>query len=267
MIEDIKERVNDKSKSYAMIAYFLLDKSSDSIEQLRIKDIEKHCHVSATTVIRFCKKVGMTGFSELKYRLVEDKKEENKIYEVNDSRFSKMADKYLEKIINAFTETKILLSENKLKYIIEFIKSANTISIYGVGSTYLIANDLEIKLEKLKKHCKAYNDNQLMRFSAKNADSNSLVIGITYSGLTSRVIDSLTIAKEQNAKTILLTSKKNIHFEDMFDVVVYISSSEIRDRVVNSTARLTMLYMIDLIYYSYINSNVEEFTETLMNSR
>lgn len=48
---------------------------SVSSEQLTLKFFSEQCHVSSTTVFRFCKKLGLEGFSELKSLLKYEVKE------------------------------------------------------------------------------------------------------------------------------------------------------------------------------------------------
>lgn len=264
LIRGLKELTKSKNDSYSIIAKYLL--IEENIERLKIKDLKVFCHVSSTTVVRFCKALGLDGFPELKYRLVQERKENEKRLSIENFVLAEKANEHLESINKSFSRTRNILSDKKLELTVEYLKTANQINIYGVGITYLVAQDLEFKLERVKKYCKSYNDKSLQYFSAKNSDENTVAIGITYSGTSSSVIESLRITKEQGGRTILITNESNLQFDDEFDIILYVSSSEKRDRLITTTSRLSILYLVDLIYYSYINTNADEFKNILIYS-
>ncbi|WDC84258.1 hypothetical protein PL321_18940 [Caloramator sp. mosi_1] len=64
-------------------------------------------------------------------------------------------------------ETGKILTEEKLRKIVDLINNSSFINIYAIGSTFLPAQDLELKLDRIGKHCKSYNDKNLQYYSAK----------------------------------------------------------------------------------------------------
>lgn len=267
LIKQLEDLSDGKNYSYAGIADYLLKiESIEKIENLKIKYLQHTCHVSSTTIIRFCKALGLSGFSELKYKLAQNIKENEKNIIAGNHGLAETANEYLKNITMSFVETRDLLTDKKLELVVNFIKNAQLVNVYAVGSTYLVARDLELKLDRIAKYCKSYNDKNLQYFAAKNSNSDTLAIGITYSGETESIIESLKISKEQKSKTILFTNKKNDYFEEIFDVVIYVSSTDMRNRLITTTSRLTLLYIVDLIYYSYININNKEINDILKHN-
>lgn len=263
LIKNLQILTKDKNESYSIIAKYLL---KEEIKDLKIKKLETSCHVSSTTVVRFCKMLGLSGFSELKYKLLQEKSERNLDFVIDNYALAAKANEHLEKITHSFARTRDILTDEKLEMTVKYIKEAVFINIYGVGITYLAARDLEFKLERVKKYCKSYNDKSLLYFSARNSEAGTLAIGMTYSGETVSVIESLRITKEQGGKTILITNEKNKSFEKEFDILLYVSSTDARNRLISTTSRLTILYLVDLIYYSYIHTDTNEFKGILEHS-
>jgi DNA-binding MurR/RpiR family transcriptional regulator len=173
----------------------------------------------------------------------------------------------LDKIVLSLVETRDLQTDEGLQKVVELLREAKEINLYASGSTYLVAKDFELKLDRIKVRAKAYQDVNLQYFASKNAEKDTLGIGISYSGKTESVIQSLHITKEQGAKTLLITNGENRSFEKEFDYVLYVGATDMRQRLVTTTARLSLLYLLDLIYYSYVNENLEEVNQILLHNK
>lgn len=266
LTERIRKLLQGKNQIYASIAAYLLQTTPEQLGACKVKDIEKQCHVSSATVIRFCKAVGMQGFSMCKYRLIDEKREDAKIYDADGTQIRTIADTYMQRIIQSLQRTRSLVQEKRFQQVFEAIRKAERICIYAAGPTFLVAQDFENKLERIQKHCKSYQDETRMCFDAKNADTSTLIVGISYSALSARVIENMRVAAQQGAQTLLITSEKNTSFEKSFDMVLYVSSSETRDRVMSTTSRMMLLYLVDLIYYGYLQSDIEGYTRILKHN-
>ena len=54
-----------------MCVYNYVVKNLNHILNLSVRELADEVHVSTATVMRFCKKMGYSGFSELKYKIKE----------------------------------------------------------------------------------------------------------------------------------------------------------------------------------------------------
>lgn len=265
IIESLKEMANSKNDTYAILAKELLGRKDHG--PIKMRELQENCHVSSTTVFRFCKELGISGFSELKFLLSQAGDQEEKIKLKEQSVLTRKTDSHLDKIVLSLVETRDLLQENVLQEIVKLLKDVHQVNLYASGSTYLVAKDFELKLDRVKIFAKAYQDANLQYFAAKNSGLGTLGIGITYSGKTEWVLKSLRIAREQGAVTLLITNVANQQFEGEFDYILYVGATDMRHRLVTTTARLSLLYVLDLIYYSYVNDNLEAVNEILLNNK
>lgn len=65
-------------------------------------------------------------------------------------------------------------------------------------------------------------------------------------------------------QTILWTCDSNTHLEQDCDLTVYIHSSEPNHLRISTTSRIATLYLIDLIYFTYVNNKnlkLENYTD------
>lgn len=72
---EVIQSLNDLELS----VYNYIVENSHKIIKMKIKDVANEAHVSTTTILRFCKKLGCDGYSEfkVKFKLYLDKKVEN----------------------------------------------------------------------------------------------------------------------------------------------------------------------------------------------
>lgn len=69
-----------------MCVYNYVVKNLKHILNLSVRELADEVHVSTATVMRFCKKMGYSGFSELKYKIKEfyEQQDQEDNYEIND---------------------------------------------------------------------------------------------------------------------------------------------------------------------------------------
>lgn len=265
IINDLLKMRENKNDTYSIIAKEILNREDYS--GLKMKELQEACHVSSTTIFRFCKELHISGFSELKFLLSQTEERNRKIKIKENVLLSRRTDSHLDKIVLSLVETRDLLTDEDLRMAVKMLQNARAVNLYASGSTYLSAKDFELKLDRIKVYAKAYQDINLQYFAAKNAAPDILGIGISYSGKTESVIQSLRITRDQGAATLLITNEENGHFEEEFDHVMYVAATDMRHRLITTTARFSLLYLLDLIYYSYINENLESVNEILFHNK
>lgn len=255
IIEVLKKMKTHKNPTFSAIASQIL--AYDDYSSISIRRIAEDCHISNTTVIRFCSELNIGTFSELKYNL-KNIELRNKDIRIRENLVSEEHTKeHLSSMTASLEATRKLINKDDLDKIVEFSLNSEKINIFGIGSTYLICQDLEIKLERLRLFVKSYQDYNLQYFAAKNSNSDTLSIGITYSGKSESVINSLNRAKERGSKTVLITSNENKHFVGEYDIVFFVISNDSRFRHITREARIVMLYVADLILNSIMNYDTE----------
>lgn len=265
VMRSLQEMTKNKNDTYSALARELLNRKDYS--HLKMKELQEACHVSSTTVFRFCKELRISGFSELRFLLSQTEERDRKIRLKETAALSRRTDSHLDKIVLSLVETRDFLTDETLQNVVGLLREAGLVNLYASGSTYLVARDFELKLDRIKVHAKSYQDANLQYFAAKNSGKGVLGIGITYSGKTESVIQSLRITKEQGGATLLITSEENRQFETEFGNVLYVGATDMRHRLTTTTARFSMLYLLDLIYYSYINENLEEVNDILLHNK
>jgi DNA-binding MurR/RpiR family transcriptional regulator len=108
----------------------------------------------------------------------------------------------------------------------------------------------------------AYTDNHMQAIAAAHTDKNSVVIGISHSGQSKDVIDSVAVAKKNGATTIALTSQNKSALAKVSDVVLCTVSDETNYRILGLSSRIAQLTIIDALY-SYLVCNIDNVEEKI----
>ncbi len=254
------ENISKENNAFAIVAKYLLELKD--VSNLSVNDIVDNCYVSLSTPTRLAKRLDYDGFKELKYELKMAKLEESK-----NSNSSLKSSDYYSKLLKGLDTSLSTINEETISNISNKINKAKKIVIYSVSDTSLVGMDFKYKLERLGKCVVCYNDYHLQRVHANLSDENVLSIGITYSGLTQEVLNSLKIAKKRGSETILISSK-NVKGE-YIDNKLIVAHVENALRNYSMISRISMLVVLDLIYLKYIESNKEDnlemFSKTKIN--
>lgn len=105
-----------------MCVYNYVVKNLKHILNLSVRELADEAHVSTATVMRFCKKMGYSGFSELKYKIKEfyEQQDQEDNYEIND----------IEGFVEHIKSNDYL---DRLKKAADLIKGADSFQILGLS--------------------------------------------------------------------------------------------------------------------------------------
>lgn len=165
-----------------------------------MSDIREATNVGDGTIMRFCQKIGFSGFSDLKIAIAK----EDFSKQQEDSQESDFFDKRSKTINKALKTTNQRLDNEKLKQAIQMITESNQIYIFGVGSSGNTGNDLEAMFLRVGVQSRSVVDPHFQAQIASLLTEKDLVIGFSLSGRTKDTHDSLSIAKKITRRSLRL---------------------------------------------------------------
>lgn len=125
-----------------------------------------------------------------------------------------------------------------------------SVYIYGQGSSGLAALEMKFRFMRLGMICEAITDLHTMLMNRVLVDEDCLVIGITVSANES-VVNAVNIAKQQGAKTVLITSKKSEELQHDCDELVLIAMKNALEQGTAITPQFPVLVIVDILYSYY----------------
>lgn len=211
----------------------------------------KTCGVSDPTVVRAYKKLGFSGYEDLKLTLAQATvSPEEIIHEEISAEDSVQAvrDKVFQSAVLALQFTRDMLEPETLDAAAQMLMNARKIVIFGLGGSAPVAMDLHHKLLRLGLNAAVYTDPHLQVIACNYLDERDAVLAVSHSGSSRCVVDSTQIAKHRGAKVISLTSAGKNPLSKLADVSLSTHSKETKYRVVSIASRVAALTIADSIY-------------------
>ena len=250
-ILNVKSRYNALGKTDKKIADFLMG-NPQSILTLYITDLAKRCGTSEAAIVRFAKKMGFSGYQQLKLSLAQeaDMRPISENITENDSAYDIFC-KVCEDIFCSLEKTKRALDAKNLQMCCEKILSADKILICGLGNSASVATDAAHKMLRLGLNACAYTDNHMQAIAAAHTANNSVFLGISHSGRSKDIVEAMKIAREQGAFCTALTGAEKSPLHKAADIVLRTVSDETNYRILGLSSRIAQLAIIDAVY-SYL---------------
>lgn len=236
------------------IANFVIH-NPDFITRNTITAIANEIGVSETSINRFCKKVGFKGFNDFKiafaqdafYRNMQAKKKERR--EINP--IDALALDYNELIVN----TSALITEEQLLQIVELLKDARRILLFGLFDSYLAASALKNRLSIIGILSEAVSDSRAMKIAASQCGSQDVVIAFSRSGSTKEIVDAVSIAQVNQAKTVAITCYDSSPItENAVQAIIVPDKISVSNSALMSN-HITFLFVVDVIMNMFISSD------------
>jgi DNA-binding MurR/RpiR family transcriptional regulator len=220
-----------------------------------ISSLARDCATSETTVIRFCRAVGFTGYPSLRLALAA----ENGRSGADDSRELTgdiAADDDLDKVVakiafadaRAVEETAQQLDLGALHQVIDALVAAKRVDIYGVGASGFVALDFQQKLHRIGRIAFAWTDPHIALTSAALLTSEDVAVAISHSGATQDTLDALALAKSRGATTVALTNFPRSPLAELGDHVLTTAARETTFRSGATASRLAQLTVVDCVF-------------------
>lgn len=247
IIESAYENFTPTEKN---IAEFFLQRQAP--EDLSASHIANLLHVSESSLSRFSKKCGFSGYREFSY-LYKQSMQRDQTDDKNTELTHLVIDTYQDLLSKSFS----MVDVEKIKRICQMIKQASIIYAYGVGNSSNCADEFKLRFMRFGRKIISESNHHTMRIQSTSMTKTDLVIGISISGKTREVIESLKKAHENGAGTILITSNNDNYFHKFCDEVFLVAVKKSLDEGRFISPQFPVLIMIDLLFAYYLNNSAD----------
>ena len=227
------------SKVFRRIADSVLE-HPDQVLASNIHQLGRELEIAESSIVRFCKALGYSGFSELKLMLAKYGRQSSKIIFENLKDGSPEA--VSREIFSLSIETLQIAAEqldfSAIQKAADMLNRAGRIVICGVGASASVAESFAAHLLRIGIAAEASTDGELMQMPARGADARTLFVAITKSGRNLPLVRAFELAKARGAMTVCLTGFEQTPIERFCDVrIVHYCPSTIlmSSRIVQST--------------------------------
>lgn len=240
----------DLSDREKLIVNFLLD-SPESAQDLRISKIADQFDVSESMIVKLAKKLGFSGFRELKSNLTEyGSTQVAELFEevtVSDGA-SDIVRKIFRASIQAIEETLSIIDLEQFERAAALFSRARVRDIYGAGGSAAIARDATHKFLRIGIRCECYEDAHMMAMSAATLTSADVVLAVSHSGQSKVILDAVKIARSRGVPVIALTSYQNSALARSADAALVSTARSSPFTGENAAARIAQLNLLDALF-------------------
>ena len=231
--------------------YFL---SSEKKEDLSVPYITGRLHVSPASLVRFSKKLGLSGYREFVYRY-QSGAAPHVADMVEDAVM--VLSTYQELLNRSYS----LLDIRQVERVAALIAQKRRVYIYGVGNSGLAAREFESRFIRVGVDATAVIDTHRMMMDNAGLDAGCLVIAVSVSGATKEVMNALKKAAQSGASTVLITSQSQREWEQTFDEVMLVAVTKRLEYGDVISPQFPILVLIDILYVYFIQRDKERMQE------
>ncbi|MDE1185409.1 MAG: SIS domain-containing protein [Pantoea sp.] len=261
-------------KKERAIARFI-DDNPDTLATMNISDIASYLNVSVASITKVSKKLGFTGFHDLKMSIGKTDAKPGELIEIPVIPDSEL---YTNKVIESTFFNSILALQESLQAIDSaVIKTVASlfinrnedakIIIAGCGGSGSVCDDFNHKLLKIGIFSYVFSDSHKQLMSASLMQPGDILLVISHSGQTTDIINMVSAANDKGAETICLTNYPN---SPLSHIARHAIISSVKNNPItgeNATTRIVHLNILDAIFTIIASKTSEQSQSSLLNTR
>ena len=233
LIKDKYKNLNETEKE--ILRYMI--SNSNKIRDLKIKELSDLVFCSPNTIIRMAKKMGFTGFSEMKHTVFS-------LLEKNTIQTSILDDDLYKDLV----KTRELIVSELLDHLAELIIKKNHISIFGLGPSRLSADIFSMRLTFLGISAVSFIDQHAMLFYANKIKENDICLFISFSGEQKGILGPAVIAKSRKGVVLSLTGLSDNELSRIADHSLFFKTTSMYYDGADITSRVPADMVLDYLF-------------------
>ncbi|MBO0441923.1 MurR/RpiR family transcriptional regulator [Candidatus Enterococcus ikei] len=270
IILTIQDHLKHLPGSEQKIAEYILNHTSEVIN-LSAQELAKKASSSPAAIIRFCRSIEVSGFTDLKILLSANLGTvDTQMYtEVeNGETTAAIKEKLQHRLIHVLERTNEHLEDKAIDQAVVELETAEIIFVYGLGASSLVAQDIYQKFTRLGLSVFFTMDHHLFASALGTNRLKGIYIGISNSGANQETNALADLAIEKGLPVIGLTANPDSVLAQKSSVLLLTPEGEEAQLRSAATVSLTaQLYVVDVLFFAYATKNYNETLEKIQDSK
>ena len=245
------------------------------VVQSTINQVCANSGASYATIIRFCKRLGYSGFKELKDNLFFDTQENNPVTDLgagyrierNDTT-DHIIQKAFRSSIHTLQESNKIINRSEVERACDSILKANTVYFIGTGISGVCAQYAYTRFFRIGINCSFETDPTIYKIRTSIMGKNDVLFAISSSGRSGNVVDAARIARSNQIPVISLCDFAISPLSKLSEINLYTTPR-------NSTQFLEMdvqlfiaqINIIDIIFFKCCTESDNERIQLLNKTK
>jgi len=252
----IQSRLDTYPPSTRRVAEAILERPQIVLEQT-ITELARNCSTSETSVVRFCRTIGFTGYAPMRLQMATELATESAQFgqvgeygsDITDAdSLAEMIAKISRSEIVGIQETAASLDLDVLQSVIDRVAAADTVIVFGVSASNASARDLAQKLLRVGRTALSFADAHDALVPATLLGPDGVAIAFSHSGRTREAIEFLRAAHDSGAATVAITNAADSPLGRVADAVLRTAVRETAFRSGAMASRIAQLTVVDYLF-------------------
>lgn len=196
----------------------------ERVVDVSIQQLAREISVSEASIVRFCRTLGLEGFSDLKMALLKNAAPAQipSVFEEIDENDSMeaVARNVFVRNLNTLQIAMQRLDFGAVTAAADLMRNAQKIVILGSAASASIAENFYIHLFRVGFPASVETDGEFMQVAAHMADEHTVFIAVSRGGRTKAVVNAFEEARRRGAKTISITANDNTPLARASDIPI-----------------------------------------------
>lgn len=235
-----------------------------------IVELGERSGTSPATVTRFCRSLGLAGYTELRVGIATDiGRADQAGWEVGigaDVLPTDPIDRVLRTLLavdlQAMHETAAALDLRTVETVVEALVAARRVDLYGVGHIAPVLEDMQLRMHRIGIASWSWSDVHNGLMSAALLGAEDVAIAVSHSGRSTETVDMLAQARASGATTVAITNFSTSPIAEVADHLLCTSVRETSYRSGEMSARHSQFLVLDLLYLAAAQRTHERATQT-----
>ncbi len=245
MAESIFDRISliqtHATKQDRAIIAFLNGNNISNLSYLSITEFASQANVAESTLLRFCRKLGLRGYSEFRMLLAQSNNSE---YTEDEENFSFTI---MNSMCTALHSTYELLNQENIEKATDLLLGAKQIYCMGSGNSGVAAEEMRNKFLRFGIHMYHLSDSHLQMIASSTLQEDDVLVLFSVSGSTKDMIDIARMAKRIGTKLIIITNYLRSPLSSYADISLFVVTKNTPLDGGSLIAKISQLYVIDVL--------------------
>ncbi|NGP44427.1 MurR/RpiR family transcriptional regulator [Bacillaceae bacterium SIJ1] len=245
----IRSHMNAFTKTEVKAASYILD-HPENVIYCSVTELAEKVNIGETTVLRFCRKLGFSGFQDFKLSLAQDLVNPSRQLHDDvsmDDDVHTLSQKLIAAQGHNLQESVDLLSSAHVEAAIDTLITAKKVMFFGVGASGLTAQDAAHRFSRIGKECEVQQDSHFQAMAAAGLTKGDVAVGLSISGSTKDTVRHLELAREAGARIICLTSNAKSPITKVADIELLMTARENPLQGGSLSGKIAQLAIIDIL--------------------
>lgn len=266
IIENMIKYCENLTPTDNQIAQYILENKA-KIESYSMQQLADNTFTSKSAIHRFCKKIGLDGYNDLKVKLVKDivneKISDNQIdvnFPFNSTDSQKMiAQSIMDLYEAAITDTYNFIDIKELNKVVALLHNAEIIDIYTHAHNINVAENFQDKMRSIGRMVNCARSFYEQRCMATASKKNHVAMILSYSGRATFLPSITEVLHKKGIPVILIGRAGNNVMKSFIKHRLYLSDKEnLRNRISQFSSHIAMQFMLDILFACIFKMNYKK---------